>query len=219
MVASFLCCTVIDGIVFCSSLMKEDLIKEFNVSDGYVSFVPSLLSGCYLLAGPFVSALANRFGFRLVTIAGALFAASCFVVASYATSVEMLFVVYGILGGIGFCAVYIPAVVIIGFYFEKWRALATGLAMCGSGVGNFVFAPLSEFLLTNYGWRRTTLIQGAIIVSCAIFGLTFRPIQPITLAVSDEVRINFNLNTAEIVLLVHRLNSAAAIANEVGPSY
>ncbi|XP_044248906.1 monocarboxylate transporter 14 [Drosophila takahashii] len=185
MVASFLCCTVIDGIVFCSALIQEQLMAEFGVSKAYVSLVSSLLSGCYLMAGPFVSALANRYGFRPVTITGAIFAAICFGLSYYATSVEYLFVIYGILGGIGFCMVYIPAVVIIGFYFEKWRALATGVAMCGSGVGTFVFAPLTRELL-KHGWRTTLAIQGVIVLSCAIFGLTFRPIQPITLSVTNE---------------------------------
>ncbi|XP_075168388.1 monocarboxylate transporter 9 [Haematobia irritans] len=186
MVASFLCCTIIDGIVFCSGFIQDDLIKEFNVSKFYVSFVSSLLSGCYLMAGPFVSAMANRFGFRPVTIAGALFAAVCFVLSSYVNSIELLMVVYGVLGGIGFCMVYIPAVVIIGFYFEKWRALATGIAMCGSGVGTFVFAPLSNYLLHEYGWRRMLQVQGMIIIACAIIGIAFRPIQPLTLAVTEN---------------------------------
>uniref|UniRef100_A0A1B0AM52 Major facilitator superfamily (MFS) profile domain-containing protein n=1 Tax=Glossina palpalis gambiensis TaxID=67801 RepID=A0A1B0AM52_9MUSC len=207
MVASFFCCTVIDGIVFCSGLIQVSLIEEFQVSKGYVAFVSSLLSGCYLIAGPFVSALANRFGFRPVTIAGGLFAAACFAVSSYATSVEWLFITYGILGGIGFCMVYIPAVVIIGFYFEKWRALATGLAMCGSGVGTFVFAPLSSYLLENYGWRQTMLVQGGIIVSCAIFGMAFRPIQPITLAVTDGDNADAEQNK-------HKLNGHT---NKVAP--
>ncbi|EDW09336.1 uncharacterized protein Dmoj_GI19091 [Drosophila mojavensis] len=186
MVASFLCCTVIDGIVFCSAIIQEELMKEFHVSKFYVTFVSSLLSGCYLMAGPFVSALANRFGFRPVTIAGAIFGAICFGLSYFATSVEFLFVVYGILGGIGFCMVYIPAVVIIGFYFEKWRALATGVALCGSGVGTFVFAPLTDLLLEKTGWRMTLAIQGVMILSCAIFGLAFRPIQPITLGVTED---------------------------------
>lgn len=186
MVASFLCCTVIDGIVFCSPMIQEELMKQFNVGKTYVAFVSSLLSGCYLMAGPFVSALANRFGFRPVTCFGAVFAAICFGIASFAESVEFLFIVYGVLGGIGFCMVYIPAVVIIGFYFEKWRALATGLALCGSGVGTFVFSPVTNLLLETTGWRKTLAIQGCFILCCAIFGLAFRPIQPITLGVTED---------------------------------
>lgn len=193
MVASFLCCTVLDGIVFCSTFIQNDLIKEFEVTKGYAALVSSLLSGCYLMAGPFVSALANRFGFRPVAMVGALFAAVCFGISYFAVSIEVLFITYGILAGIGFSMVYIPAVVIIGFYFEKYRALATGIAMCGSGVGTIVFAPLTDMLLKS-GWRFTLLIQGCIIALCALFACAFRPIQPITLAVDEDTNENKNDN-------------------------
>ena len=43
--------------------------------------------------------------------------------------------------------VYLPSIVSVGYYFEKKRALATGIAVCGSGIGTFIFAPLSEYLL------------------------------------------------------------------------
>ncbi|KAH8415971.1 hypothetical protein KR222_005428 [Zaprionus bogoriensis] len=185
MVASFLCCTVIDGIVFCSSAILADVKKDLGSTDTTVAFVSSLLSGCYLMAGPFVSALANRFGFRPVTMVGGVFAATCFGIASYTKNIVVLMIVYGVLGGIGFCMVYIPAVVIIGFYFEKWRALATGVALCGSGVGTFVFAPLTKILMEQ-GWRYTVAVQGCIVLTTAIFGLAFRPIQPITLGVTED---------------------------------
>lgn len=61
--------------------------------------------------------------------------------------------------GIGLSTIYIPAVIVVGFYFEKWRALATGISMCGSGVGTFLFAPLSTYFISQYGWRGTLLIN------------------------------------------------------------
>jgi predicted MFS family arabinose efflux permease len=61
--------------------------------------------------------------------------------------------------GIGFGLVYVPAVIAVGFYFEKWRALATGIAVCGSGIGTFLMAPLSTALIEAFGWRGTLLIQ------------------------------------------------------------
>ena len=48
---------------------------------------------------------------------------------------------------------YLCAYVMIGHYFEKYRALATGIASCGSGVGTFIFAPLSVALIESYGWK------------------------------------------------------------------
>jgi MFS family permease len=61
--------------------------------------------------------------------------------------------------GIGFGLVYVPAVIAVGFYFEKWRALATGIAVCGSGIGTFLMAPLSTALIEAFGWRGALLIQ------------------------------------------------------------
>ena len=109
--------------------------------------------------GPFVSVLANRFGFRTVTIMGSLLASTSLALSIFATSVEYLYVTVGIIGGIGFGLVYVPSVIFVGFYFEKKRALATGIAVCGSGIGTFVMAPLTSWLLEEYGWQGTILIH------------------------------------------------------------
>lgn len=146
----------------------------------------SLLSGFYLLTGPFVSALANRWGFRPVTIMGAVIASIGFALSYYGTSLGYLYITYGVIGGIGFCFIYVPSVITVGYYFEKWRALATGIALCGSGVGTFVFAPLSAMLIERFGWRGALLAQSAIILLCAIFGCFFRPIQPIQVTITKD---------------------------------
>lgn len=109
--------------------------------------------------GPFVSALSNRYGFRTVTIVGSVLGATSLSLSIFATSVEFLYVTVGIIGGIGFGLVYVPSVIAVGFYFEKKRALATGIAVCGSGIGTFVIAPLTSWLLEEYGWKGTILIH------------------------------------------------------------
>lgn len=55
--------------------------------------------------------------------------------------------------------IYVPSVITTGFYFERWRALATGIAVCGSGIGTFLMAPLITYLKDLYGWRGAILIQ------------------------------------------------------------
>lgn len=124
-----------------------------------------------------VSALANKFGCRAVCIAGAILASAAFVLSTFSTSVTMLMLTYGVMGGIGFGMIYLPAVVCVGYYFEKKRSLATGIAVCGSGFGTFVFAPLATFLLKNLdGWRGANLVLAAMILSCAFFGALMRPL-------------------------------------------
>ncbi|KAI8421593.1 hypothetical protein MSG28_009610 [Choristoneura fumiferana] len=82
--------------------------------------------------------------------------------------------------------IYMPAVLTVGFYFERWRALATGLALCGSGVGTFVFAPLTQKLIDSFGWRLTIVILAGFVLLCVIFGALFRPIKPVRVQLADQ---------------------------------
>ena len=87
-------------------------------------------------------------------IAGSLLSCTAFVLSTFSVNVNMLMLTYGVLGGLGFGMIYLPAVVLCGLYFEKKRSLATGIAVCGSGFGTFVFAPLATFLLEQFGgWK------------------------------------------------------------------
>lgn len=51
------------------------------------------------MAGPFVSALVNKYGFRVTTIIGAVLGAAAFGVASKVNSMFLLFLTYGVMGG------------------------------------------------------------------------------------------------------------------------
>lgn len=79
--------------------------------------------------------------------------------------------------GFGFGLIYLPAIVSVTCYFEKKRSFATGIAVCGSGIGTFIFAPLTEALIKTYGWRGALLIITAITLNCIIFGALFRPLE------------------------------------------
>ena len=78
--------------------------------------------------------------------------------------------------GLGFGLIYLPAIVTVGYYFEERRAFATGLAVCGSGLGAFIFNPFSKYLIDNYTWRGAILIEAGIILNCVLCGALFRPL-------------------------------------------
>lgn len=72
---------------------------------------------------------------------------------------------------------YLPAIIAVSFYFERRRSLATGLAVCGSGFGTFLFAPLTDLLLDEYGWKGTVLIETGLLLNCILCGAVFRPLE------------------------------------------
>lgn len=79
--------------------------------------------------------------------------------------------------GIGFGMIYLPSVVAVGYYFETRRSLATGIAVCGSGVGTFSFAPLASILMNEFGsWQNANLLLAGLILNCAVFGALMRPL-------------------------------------------
>lgn len=142
----------------------------------YYYYLHLLLSSKCILLGPVVSALANKYGCRAVCIAGSLISCAAFVLSTFSTSVNMLMLTYGVIGGFGFGLIYLPAVVAVGYYFETKRSLATGIAVCGSGFGTFTFAPFANFLLEHFDWKNSNLILAGLILNCAIFGALMRPL-------------------------------------------
>lgn len=72
---------------------------------------------------------------------------------------------------------YLPSIVSVTCYFEKKRAFATGIAVCGSGMGTFALAPLTEHLVEAYGWKGAMMIIAGLVLNCAVFGGLFRPLE------------------------------------------
>jgi len=80
------------------------------------------------------------------------------------------------IAGIGFGMMQLPSIVIVSFYFERRRALATSIVLCGSGVGRLVLAPLSRYLIDKYGWRGANCLLAALVLHGAACGCVYRPI-------------------------------------------
>ena len=167
-----------DGITYTVGVFIPGFLTTFDVGRSYVSFIPSILVGVTLSVGPIASTLTNRFGCRVVTIVGAVLASLGFFVSAAAPGILFLYLSIGLITGIGFGFIYLPAIVSVSMYFEKKRAFATGIAVCGSGLGTFIFAPFTDWLNDNFGWRISFLWLGAIACLCFAFGCLFRPLPP-----------------------------------------
>lgn len=61
-------------------------------------------------------------------------------------------------------------------YFERLRSLATGITVCGAGVGTFVFSKIISFLIVNFDWRTVFLIYAGVVLLCVPCAALFKPI-------------------------------------------
>ena len=178
MVCAFICCLVLDGICYVFGVFLEPLIEDFQVDNATMSAVGSVLSGVIQLVGPFVALLVNLLGMRIVCIIGAVISSAGFFFATFVTDVWLLMVLLGIVAGTGLGLMYVPAVVSVGYYFDKRRALATGVVCSGSGAGTFILAPFASFLLIQLGgWRGAMRVFAGLCLFCVLCGLCFRPLK------------------------------------------
>jgi MCP family monocarboxylic acid transporter-like MFS transporter 13/MCP family monocarboxylic acid transporter-like MFS transporter 12 len=79
---------------------------------------------------------------------------------------------------------YITASIVIHYHFERWRALANGIAVTGSGVGTLILALLTQWLINKLQWRLALVVEGSIMLLGIACAATYRPVQ--TAAANDE---------------------------------
>ncbi|KAG1666342.1 Monocarboxylate transporter 14 [Nymphon striatum] len=175
--SSFLINLINDGLMMSFAILLPEIERTFPANKATLSLVGSLLTGMYLLVGPPVGALVNRFGCRTVTIAGALLSAASLIISAFANNIYYLYGSYGILLGTGCGLIYLPSIVVVSSYFEKRRALATGIAVCGSGCGTFIITIILDFTITYYGWRGSLIIMAGLFLNIVVLGALFRPIE------------------------------------------
>lgn len=85
------------------------------------ALIGSLLIGVYLLVGPIVGGLVNKLGARKVVIIGSFIGGFGLACSVFASNIWIFMFFYGVIGGIGFGFIYLPAIVVVGFYFESKR--------------------------------------------------------------------------------------------------
>lgn len=175
--ASFIINLIADGITFSFGVIYVEFLAYFGEGKGKTAWIGSLFMAMPLLSGPIASFLTDRYGCRKVTIVGSLLASLGFILSAFSTSMEMLFITFGILAGFGLSLCYVAAVVIVAYYFDKRRSFATGLSVCGSGIGTFIFAPLTQVLIETYGWRGTTLILAGFFLNMTVCGMLMRDLE------------------------------------------
>ncbi|XP_003745670.2 monocarboxylate transporter 12-like [Galendromus occidentalis] len=172
---SFMVHVLADGVTYTFGIFYIKFVEYFEESKGKTAWVASILVSTTFLCGPIASALTNLYGCRVVTIAGSLLAASGMFISIWAPNVTFLFFSIGILTGMGLGLMYLPAIVSVSMYFDRKRAFATGIAVCGSGFGTFVLAPVIEALVDFYGWQGALMITSGMLLNCVVFGALMRP--------------------------------------------
>ena len=63
--------------------------------------------------------------------------------------------------GVGLGFIYLPSMVMVGYYFDRHRALALGIVSAGAGAGMLAIAPACAFFLSQFDWKNSCMLMAA----------------------------------------------------------
>ena len=151
------------GSAYAWSVFKEPIGELTGWDKSSISFAFSLAIFCLGTSAAFMGKFVEKFGPRKTgTVASILFGlgivSTGFAVSSQ--SLPMLYLTYGIIGGIGLGAGYVTPVSTMIRWFPDRKGLATGLAIMGFGFASMITGPIAQQLMVHVGVSRTFYILG-----------------------------------------------------------
>ena len=149
-----------------TSYFTKDLGQTVTASEILLPF--SVFLAFFAIAMPFTGKYIEQYGPRNVTIVGGILTGLGWLLASFATSVPMLYIVYGVIGGIGVGIAYGVPVAVSARWFPDKRGLAVGLTVLGFGFSAFFTANIAGWLIGAYGVMNTFRIFGVAFVFLTI---------------------------------------------------
>lgn len=126
----------------------------------------------------------------MVGILGGIVSSLAFLLSTFVLNLNAFLIFMGVMCGIGFNMIYIPCLLIVGFYFEKWRALATAISLCGSSLGVIAFPPMVTSLMKNLHWTWKFRVLSGLTLLTSLCAFTFRPIRSVTVVGENGDDIN-----------------------------
>jgi MFS family permease len=108
-------------------------------------------------------ALSDRFGTRIVVLAGGLLIGLGMVLASQAATLGQFQVLFGVIVGVAAGSLYGPITALTTRWFTRNRTLAVALVSAGLSVGTTVMAPLARWLISAFDWRTAMFMIGDLV--------------------------------------------------------
>ncbi|MFL5660616.1 MAG: OFA family MFS transporter, partial [Ktedonobacteraceae bacterium] len=164
------------GSVYAWSVFLKPVISLYHVSRLQANLTFSIVLLALGVTAGFGGYLNNRFGPRAIATAGGiLYGLGVLLAAFAAPNIFILYLTFGIIGGIGIGLGYIVALAMLIKWFPDRRGFITGLAVAGFGAGALITSPVAAALITSVGLGNTFLYLGiAYLVVIVIVAQFFR---------------------------------------------
>ena len=178
------CMMAISSPQYVWTLFTKPLTAKYGVALSTLQITFSLLIVLQTFFSPFQGSLVDRFGPRRLITIGAVLSGLSWVLAAQGGGLAMLYLTYGVIGGLGTGIVYVGVVGHMVRWFPQQRGFAVGMVAAGYGMGAILTTfPISS-ALAGVGLEQTLVRFGlvfAVIGALAAQGLR-QPDAPVAAA-------------------------------------
>ena len=153
------------GSVYAWSVLTRPIMADMGFTLSQTTWTFSLAILMLGLSAGFLGSFAEKIGPKKSGLLAMLFWVTGLFGTAYALSVHnltLLYLFYGIIGGIGLGIGYITPVSTLVKYFPNRPGFATGLAIMGFGFASLIAGPLMQFLVAQFGLVNNFIILGVI---------------------------------------------------------
>ncbi|OFW29518.1 MAG: hypothetical protein A3H97_01165 [Acidobacteria bacterium RIFCSPLOWO2_02_FULL_65_29] len=159
------------GSLYAWSVFVAPLEKEFGWTRTQTSRTFTIAVVCFALTFIFAGRLQDRRGPRLCALLGSILVSAGFVLTSFTSSLTALYVLFGVIVGIGNGFGYSAPTPVGSKWFPDKRGLVVGLMVGGYGGGQAIFGSLANYwLIPTFGWRATFQILAAVFMVMTLAG-------------------------------------------------
>ncbi len=159
------------GTLYAWSVFVTHLESRFGWKRADTSMVFTIAVAVFALSFVVAGRIQDRYGPMPCSLAGGILVSVGFYLCSYTTSLNYLFLCFGVIGGLGNGFGYATPIPVMAKWFPDRRGLAIGLAVGGYGAGSAIFGPLAQLkLIPAYGLPTTFRVLGAIFLVMTLAG-------------------------------------------------
>jgi MFS family permease len=156
-------------VVYTFGVFLKPLCATFHWSRGQVSLAFTLAALTVAVCSPFIGNLLDRFPARRVVIpCTVVFGAALGSLSLLTAHLAHLYAVFIVLGIVGNGTAQLGYARVVSMWFDQQRGRALAAVMAGSGLGSMIFPPITQALISAYGWRVAYAALGATILVIAI---------------------------------------------------
>lgn len=155
------------GAVYAWSVFTNPIMQHLGVSLKEVQFAFSIAILFLGFSASFLGKYVEKHGSKKAGLLSACFYGIGMMgtgLAIYVKSLWLLYLFYGVIGGIGLGVGYITPVSTLVKWFPKQRGLATGLAIMGFGFAALFAGPVIQYLMTILPLHLVPVAMGALYI-------------------------------------------------------